>query len=34
LRRAEAAAVRVTRLGHEPAAQAALASKDTSAALA
>jgi ferrous iron transport protein A len=34
LRRAEAAAVRVTRLGHEPAAQAALASRDTSAALA
>jgi len=34
LRRAEAAAVRVTRLAGEPATQAALASKNTSAALA
>ena len=34
LRRAEAAAVRVTRLGSEPAARTQLAPKDTSAALA
>ena len=34
LRRAEAAAVRVTRLGEQPAARAQLAPKDTSAALA
>ena len=34
LRRAEAAAVQVTRLAREPATQAALASKNTSAALA
>lgn len=34
LRRAEAAAVRVTRLGEQPAARARLAPKDTSAALA
>lgn len=34
LRRAEAAAVRVTRLGEQPVARAQLASKDTSAALA
>ena len=34
LRRAEAAAVRVTRLGVRPAVQAQLAPKDTSAALA
>jgi len=34
LRRAEAAAVRVARLGEQPAARAQLAPKDTSAALA